>query len=262
MRSLWSQWPHIRRTVAHSGGIFLFDFDGTLAPIAADPSRAGLPEASRAALAHLAGSSRVALGIVSGRKIADLRSLVGLKNIYYIGSHGLEWMPPGGRRQLRATPLQCRRMRRLASQLQHALRDIPGILVEPKVASVAVHYRKANARDVRMAIAEVQRAARQHTPRPRLLKGKKVIELLPPGTRSKGATVKTLLSHLRRRRLPLTVYLGDDVTDETVFRCLGKKDFSVLVGRPRRTRARFYLRSPGQVRRFLKQLGEITICPN
>lgn len=261
MHLLWSQWAHIRRALARGKAIFLFDFDGTLAPIVADPSRARLPETAQAALERLARSPRVTLGIVSGRSIAELRSLVGLRNISYIGSHGLEWTPPGGRRHLGATPAQCRRMRQIARQLQHTLRGLPSILVERKVASVAVHFRKANPLDGRTAVAEVERTARQHVPQLTLLRGKKVVELLPAGANNKGATVKTLLARLRGRRLFLAAYFGDDVTDETVFRCLGKNDLAVLVGRPRQTRARFYLRSPGQVGKFLQQLCEIALCP-
>ncbi len=258
MRSLWSHWFHIRRTLAAKNAIFLFDFDGTLAPIVAHRSRARLPAATRGALAALACSPRVFLGIVSGRELAELRRLVRLRNICYVGSHGLEWVLPGRRPYLRATPGQCRRIRQTADELHRALRGLPGILVERKIASVAVHYRNAEPRHARTALAEVRRIARQHTPRLKLLKGKKVVELLPAGAYSKGATVQALLARLRREhRSGLVAYFGDDATDESVFVRLRKNGLGVFVGKPRRTTARFYLRSPREVGEFLQQLCTI-----
>ncbi len=258
MRSLWSQWPRLRESFAGKNAVLFLDFDGTLAPIVADPSQARIPAATREALAQLACSPRVVVGIVSGRQLAELRRLVGLRNICYVGSHGLEWVLSGGRPHLRAAPAQRRRIRQIADELSRALRGLPGILIERKIASVTAHYRNAKPWHTRTALAEVRRVARQQAPRLKLLEGKKVIEFLPAGAISKGAAVRALLARLRPRgRLPLVVYFGDDATDESVFRCLRKNDLGVFVGKPRRTTARFYLRSPREVCEFLQQLCTI-----
>jgi alpha,alpha-trehalase len=258
LHSLWSRWPGIRQTLSCAFPILLFDFDGTLAPIAADPARARLPEATRKVLARLSRLPCAAIGVVSGRQLAELQRLVRLKNICYIGSHGMEYMLPGGSHHLRATPAQCRRIQHIATQLSLALRGLPGILVERKIASVAVHYRNAEPQHIRRALAEVQRIRKRNVPRLRLLEGKNVVELLPADSSDKGAAVKTLVARLRPRdRKAVVVYLGDDATDESVFGCLGKNDVTVLVGRPRKTRARFYLRSPAQVCNFLRRVCKI-----
>jgi len=259
LRVLWSEWPRIREKLVAGVAILLFDFDGTLAPIVADPSRAKLPRATGLVLARLARSPRVILGIISGRQIAELRRLVDLKNICYVGSHGLEWSLPSGRTMLRATPTARRTARLIAQELRVALRRIPGILVERKVASVAVHYRNASSDHARAVLAAVRGLAKQHAPRVTVLEGKKVVELLPAGVKSKGTAVNALLAHVRRRnRLTLVVYVGDDATDETVFRSLGRSAVTVLVGTPRRTRARFSLRSSAEVRRFAERVGKVT----
>ncbi len=258
MRSLWSQWPRLRESFAGKNAVLFLDFDGTLAPIVADPSQARIPAATREALAQLACSPRVVVGIVSGRQLAELRRLVGLRNICYVGSHGLEWVLSGGRPHLRATPAQRRRIRQIADGLGRALRGLPGVWIERKPASVAVHYRNASQQHARKAVAEAERATRHHASELRLLRGKKIVELLPGGATSKGTTVEALLARLSRgRRSCLVAYFGDDATDESVFVRLRKNGLGVFVGKPRRTTARFYLRSPREVCEFLQQLCTI-----
>ena len=151
MRSLWSQWPQIRQRLAAKNLILLFDFDGTLSPIAPRPSAAIFPAATRAALLALSRSPRVTLGFVSGRILGELRRLVRMKGVYLIGSHGWEWMAPDQVYRLRASAETLRHARRMASQLRPALRGLPGIWIERKVVSVTVHYRGAGARSARAA---------------------------------------------------------------------------------------------------------------
>ena len=85
-----------------------------------------------------------------------------------------------------------------------------------------------------------------------------MFEFLSAGKTSKGAAVQALVARLSaRRRMPAVVYFGKDATDESVLASLGKNHLGVFVGRPRRSRARLYVRSPNQVRRFLEQIGRI-----
>jgi len=258
LRSLWSQWPKVRKLLVGENLILLCDYDGTLAPIAARPSRAKLPELTRAALVKLAGSPRVALGIVSGRELSPLKRLVRLKNVCYVGSHGFEWALPGPGPRLRASGRWSRPLRQMTRELRRALRGLPDVWIKRKITSVAVHYRGAHARQARAARKQIEQVLRRHDSQFRLLEGKKVFEFLPAGTTTKGTAVRVLVARLRaRRRMPVVVYLGDDATDESVFASLGRNDLGVFVGRPGRSRARYYLRSPHEVRRFLEQLGRI-----
>jgi trehalose-phosphatase len=259
LRSLWSQWPQIRHYLAAKNLILLFDFDGTLSPIAPRPSAAIFSAATRAALLALSRSPRVTLGFVSGRILGELRRLVRMKGVYLIGSHGWECMAPDQVYRLRASAETVRHARRIASQLRPALRGLPGIWIERKVVSVTVHYRGAGARSARAARALVLRIARRHASRFHLLHGKKTFEFLPLGDINKGTAVRTLVARLRRRHLPVVVYAGDDASDETVFARLGKRDIGIHVGARKRSRAGFYLRSPRQVCRFLEHLSTIVL---
>lgn len=257
MRSLWSQWPKIQECLGGKNLILLFDYDGTLAPIAAHPSQARLPAAIRAALAQLASSPRVALGVVSGRELRQLQRLVRLKNIYYVGSHGLEWALPGLGPRLRIFPRWSRPLRQITRELRHALRGLPNVWIERKSASVAVHYSGASVHQACSVRTRLARIARRHSAQSKLQEGKKVLEFLPAGTTTKGTAVRGLVARLRRRHFSVVVYFGDDATDESVFACLSRNDFGTFVGRPRRSRARFYLRSPGEVRKFLQRACKI-----
>ena len=259
MRSLWSQWPKIRKLLADKNLILLLDYDGTLVPIVAHPSQARLPAPTRAALKKLAASARVALGIVSGRELSQLKRLVRLKNISYVGSHGLEWALPGERSRLRTRKGRSQSLQKLTSHLRRVLRGLRNVWIERKIATVAVHCRGASVHHARSARKQLARIARQFAAQFRLEEGKKVFEFLPAGTTTKGTAVQALVARLRRRHFSVVVYFGDDSTDESVFACLKKNDFGTFVGRPRRSRARFYLRSPGEVCKFLQRVCKIMV---
>jgi len=94
----------------------------------------------------------------------------------------------------------------------------------------------------------------------RLQRGKRVAEFLPNIPTDKGRTVQAILSQVVKKsgRRLTPVYFGDDVTDEAVFRLLRQEGWTVRVGSLRgRTRARYYLRSPAEVRRWLEWLAEV-----
>lgn len=234
------------------------DFDGTLAPIVPRPHHARLPETARRSLRQLSRRPGVTVGLVSGRAIGDLRPLVGLRGVCYIGSHGEEWMGTDGRLHRRRDIRVLRRIQQMRRELRRKLSRLPGIYVEWKPVSVAVHYRAATPEAARKARREVERDLRNQARGFRLLKGKKMREILPPGKTSKGQAVFAVLARLTRRRKlrPLLLYLGDDVTDETVFQRLRPRDIGIHVGGRARTRARYHLDSPAEVVRFLSRLAE------
>ncbi len=98
--------PHALERAAEWGGawrrsgglVLLLDFDGTLAPIAARPELAAIPERTRAALDRLLGAPGVWAAVVSGWGMADVRERAGIPGIAYAGNHGMEMEGPGLRR--------------------------------------------------------------------------------------------------------------------------------------------------------------------
>lgn len=234
------------------------DYDGTLTPIVARPEQARLAPETRTAL-----EAAVALGapvaVVSGRDLDDIRRLVNLPGLVYVGSHGFDIAGPGG--------LYLRHPGALAllpeldaaeAALVARLAGVPGVQLERKRFSLAVHYRRVPAPQAALVAAAVavEAAAR---PRLRRTAGKMVFELRPALDWHKGRAVEWLLEALGREGpAVLPLYLGDDLTDEDAFRALQMRGLGVVVreGRPRSTFARYALESPLEVRRFLQALGD------
>lgn len=234
--------------------VFL-DYDGTLSPIVTDYRKAGLPDATRAALALL--SERVPVAVISGRDRADVEARVGLPDIYYAGSHGFDIAGPGGLRERPEAGERALGAIEAASiALDAAIADIPGARVEAKTFSIAVHYREVAPDRVPEVEAAADRAAEAH-PALRLGRGKKVIELQPRADWDKGRAVDWL-----RRRTPmgagdpLPIYIGDDLTDEDAFAALAGVGVGLAVrgAEDRATLADFGLPDTDAVRRVLVAL--------
>jgi len=251
-RHLLEAWPQIRRQMRQARRLALLtDFDGTLAPIRSAPDEARLSSPVHNLLDAISKSG-VTVGIISGRSLADLRTRVGLPGAWYVGTHGFSLCRPKGRPLFLATTEQKRAVARARRKLARQLGGLEGVYLEPKDASVAIHYRKAPWRSRLQALDSVRNVL-QESPGLRLLRGKSVWELLPDSPASKWSAIQYILRHeLRGRRL--VFYLGDDSSDEKVFEKL--KDITVAVGKSSQTRARFFLRSPGEVRQFLRNFRD------
>jgi len=231
--------------------VFL-DYDGTLSPTADRPDLATLPEAMREAVAALSGKATVA--IVSGRDLRNLRHLISIPGIFYVGSHGFEMEGPDGRRLDDDPGGRCLpALGRAEDELHEALDGIPGSLVERKRFSVAVHYRLVSAED-RPAIEQAVSTALARHGELRRADGKMVYELRPAVEWDKGTAVLRLLEILGGD--PLPVYVGDDITDEDAFRALQSRGVGVVVSEERRpTAATYRLHGTDAVRSLLQELA-------
>lgn len=241
-----------------AGLLLLADYDGTLTPIVRHPGAAGLEAGVREVLVALVEAPRVAVGLISGRALDDLRGRIRVPGIVYAGAHGLE--VEGGGLAFRHPEARALapRLGELAGLLRRRLRGLPGVWVEPKGLTVAIHYREAPGR-VAARLRRPIRAAVEASGLPiELLPGKRVIELRPAVGWTKGDCALWLRDALAPRvvgRWVLTLYLGDDATDEQVFTALKGQGVTVLVGR-RRTSADFRLRGVPEVHRLLGRLLE------
>src|SRR5579883_1422587 len=106
------------------------DYDGTLAPVTDDPDADTLPADTRAELAALAGHPRAAVGVVSGRDVANLRRRVRLDAAGYAGNHGLEIEVPGERFEYPTAAAARPALADLAAALAEGLRPYPGTWVQ------------------------------------------------------------------------------------------------------------------------------------
>jgi trehalose 6-phosphate phosphatase len=133
------------------------------------------------------------------------------------------------------------------------LERVKGVRIENKGAAVAVHVRGASKSDIAQAERAVQAVARR-LPQLEILRGKKILELVPSGGTDKWHAVQTILHRENAQGIPV-FFLGDDTTDESVFRKLG--GFSIAVGKRRKTAAKFFLRSLAEVRKFLERISQV-----
>ncbi len=192
------------------------DFDGTLSPIAPTPEEAFVLPDCRTSLRQLARQLDL-VAVVSGRSAGEVRRMVGLRKVLYVGNHGLDrW--EAGRHQGRAAARPWRAaLTAVMTSLRRELASLPGLRLEDKGVSFSVHYRGApNHGAARAAVlAAVQRLASPYNLT--LREGKKVVEAGPPAWPGKAEAVVDLVTRLGLRSL---VYLGDDRADMEVFRRL------------------------------------------
>jgi trehalose-phosphatase len=199
------------------------DYDGTLAPITANPDEARpLPE-SVGALRSLAGLHETTTAVISGRALRDLATLSRLPaEVNLVGSHGSEFDIGF----IHALDSDARDLhRKLEAELEQLVLDVPGVSLEVKPASIAVHVRRAEHEAGRRVLAEVHNGPCTWDG-VTTTEGKEVLELAVVKT-DKGNALDTL-----RHQVGATaaIFLGDDVTDEKAFARLAGPDLGVKVG--------------------------------
>jgi trehalose 6-phosphate phosphatase len=210
-----------------SNVLVALDYDGTLAPIVADPALARMRDSTRDLMWELTRLYPVI--VISGRAQADaLKKVRGVGVLEVVGNHGLE---PRHR-----TSRFAAEVRRWLPALEWCAGRFKGVTVEDKIFSVAVHYR--HCREKKKARAALLAAA-QELGDVRIIGGKQVLNVLP-----KGAPHKGLALERERGRLhcDTAIYVGDDETDEDVF-ALDQPGrlLTIRVGQNRRSAANYYL---------------------
>jgi len=223
------------------------DFDGTLAPIVNNPEDARMLPAAAAVLTALSALPDTEVALVSGRALGVLRTLTDFSEIpraiHLVGSHGAEF-DTGFAHDIDEDLLA-----RIVAELNGIAADRPGVTVETKPASVALHVRNASSADGEAALDEARRASKSWDAH--ATAGKAVLEFAVLST-SKGEAVDILREQTASTAV---VFVGDDVTDETAFARLRDDDLGIKVG-PGPTAAGFRVDSPDDVAEALDHLVE------
>jgi trehalose 6-phosphate phosphatase len=195
------------------------DFDGTLAPIVSNPSDARPLPAAADALVALSALPSTYTALVSGRALHVLRELSSMPDsVHLVGSHGAEFDAGF------AHPIDETLLARITAALNDIAANRPGVAVETKPASVALHVRNAGQADGDAALREARTAA--HEWAVHLTEGKAVLEFAVIDT-DKGEAVDILRE---QHDASAVVFFGDDVTDEKAFRRMRESDIGVKVG--------------------------------
>jgi len=230
----------------------LLDYDGTLVPFAETPKAAPPDPELIEIIAGLAEDPANNLVIISGRPRADLEAWFGGLPVSVIAEHGM-WMRKTGQdwRQLKATPIEWKE--RVRPILQLYVDRLPGALLEEKEFSLAWHYRKADPEQASQRAQELIDDLSGYTRNidVQVLEGNKVIEIRNTGVNKGTAAVEWLT--LTPSEFILGI--GDDWTDEDLFRALPETACSVRVG-VAKTAARYHLTNHTTVRRLLREFYE------
>lgn len=262
MRYLFSDWKKLKQKLTEAQLFLFLDYDGTLVPIAEVPRQAIMPESLKALLASLIKLRYLSVAIISGRTLGNLKNMVGLKNIIYAGNHGLQIQGPKIKFKSPVSSSLRLKIQKVGKTLKQKLSKINGVLLENKGLTLSLHYRlvdKKLAPRVKNVFYETV-AGVCFKGDVAVQSGKKVFEVRPAVDWDKGVAAEWLLkrqhSFLKGRKA-LPIYVGDDTTDEDAFKALKKKGLTVFVGKPKASRAQYYLKNTRDVSRFLKKILEL-----
>src|SRR6202790_1774638 len=232
---LFENLPHIASLIRNASPVF----DGTLAPIDVNPGVAAMPPGSRRALRTLEAGHRSSVAIISGRALPDLRERVRMEEIIYAGNHGLEITGPGLHFVEPHAARRVEALEELARHLQVRLRHIPGIDVEGKVLTASIHFRRASASSLAEVYQIVQDAVSPVVSLFQVTQGLKAFEIRPRVNWHKGLAGRWIQEALGWRD-SLSIYMGDDVSDEDAFAAL-KEGVAIRVGGVSGTCAQYHL---------------------
>ena len=259
MKHLGENWHSLWRPNENKILFLGFDYDGTLTPISDHPDQAVLDEQVKGLLDLLAQNPRYKLAVISGRSLTDILQRVGLKNITYVGNHGLEIEGPDIHFQSSLPSYFSEDFQQLVEELKKLLAGFPGAWLEDKGLTLSLHYRQLGAGNMIGLKRSFHKICKSYLTRNAIMvtQGKKVFEVRPPIVWNKGDAVMWLLTKIQAAygvEHLLPVYFGDDATDSDVFKVLRNKGVTVSVGEYFSPSAEYYLRIPSEVKEFLLAL--------
>jgi trehalose 6-phosphate phosphatase len=230
----------------------LLDVDGTILDLAPTPQSVWVPPDLAEALVRLWQSTGGALAFVSGRQLNDLDRIFSPLQLPAIGGHGAEMRVAAGKtpQQPRIAPLDSELKRKFASIAEIA----PGIVIEDKGYSLALHYRLAPEKGAVVRKSAELIYANLPGNGIELLPGKSMIEIKQVGF-DKASAVRELMTYAPfSGRRP--VFIGDDVTDQSVFAAMPEfGGIAISVGE-RLPTVDYCFERPADVRRWLEKLSQ------
>ncbi|CAL9122879.1 unnamed protein product, partial [Musa acuminata var. zebrina] len=247
--------------------VMFLDYDGTLSPIVEDPDSAFMTDAMRAAVRNVARYFPTA--IVTGRCLEKVIDFVGLTELYYAGSHGMDIKGPAKPRhtKAKAKSVLFQPAREFLPMIDGVYRSLlertkstAGAKVENNKFCVSVHFRCVDEKSWGALIEQVRSVLKEY-PKLRLTQGRKVLEIRPTIKWDKGKALEFLLESLGFADCKdvMPVYIGDDRTDEDAFKVLRDRGqgLGILVSKfPKETNATYSLQEPTEVKDFLVRLVE------
>lgn len=234
---------------AHCDWAYFFDVDGTLVDFADTPAAVRISEHLRQLLQELYQCAGEALAIMSGRPISEIDALFPSVQLPVAGQHGAERRNAAGRATRHESTQDLTPVRQ---RLAQAIFDKPGLLLEDKGLSLALHYRR-----IPGLAGFVHQTMEALLPDLQgdycLQQGKSVVELKPAGRDKGRALLEFMGEHPFAGRTP--VFVGDDATDEFGFATVNELGgHSIKVGAGD-TVARWRLENVKAVEQWLRSIS-------
>lgn len=246
----------ILKRYRHAGKRLIFlDYDGTLVPFYPDILKATPDPSLRELLKQLSADSRNRVVIISGRSYRNLEDWLQGLPLDIVAEHGAWYRKAGGAWQaVRDLPVDWKPGIRRVMEMYDG--KTPGSFIEEKNYSLVWHYRNVNAelgeQRAKELCANLRLFSTDHSLQ--ILPGKKVVEVKNQEI-NKGKAAKSIL---REDRVDFIMAIGDDTTDEDIFKAMPARAFTIKVG-DALSAADYFVSSFRDVRRLLKTLaGENT----
>jgi len=240
--------------------LLMTDYDGTLTPHVPNPSEASLVQRAQRNLSALARAPQVRVAVISGRDLGDVSARVGVPGAVYAGCHGLQIDGPGIAFSHPEALAQQQTVRALGEALLRQAEGIEGMRVETKRLGITVHYREVPDEARQRVEVELAQAIQNEGGRLKIFHGTKAIEILPQVAWSKGHCALQIRAWALQALTPpmLSLYMGDDWTDELAFEALLGQAITVRVGPPDvASRATYRLDGVEAVHRLLERLSDM-----
>jgi len=240
------------------------DVDGTISPTAPTPQQAKVSPLCHHYLSILCNQLAL-VATISGRPAAELKNMVRIDGMVYIGNHGLERWIKGHPEFLKDVQGHSKVVKAVIAELAPSLSSIEGVSIQDKGVTATIHYRLCP--EPQLALRHILTAVENSSQAKglRIMQEKMAINLLPPVKANKGTATLHLIEEYK---LHGGIYLGDDITDIDAFRViraasrdLDFRGFAIGIinleaPKELETEADFTLNGVNDVERFLQWISQ------
>lgn len=238
--------------------LFLIDYDGTLTPITRLPELALLNGQTERMLRNIVADRNNTVAIISGRERQFIETQFIGMDVILVTEHGYFIKYPG-EKWISNIDVSLKWKKKILPILNHYVDRCSGSMIEEKHASLAWHYRNADEDIAALRINELKDDLSEilkEEPKLQLLEGEKVLEVKSLVYDKGTAALKLICDD----NYDFILALGDDRTDEDLFRVIPKSGITIKVGN-KPSRAKYNIRNQSQIDRILSLFtsNEVTV---
>lgn len=235
------------KTFFHQNTIYCFDFDGTLAEIIDNPSQVFLKPKTRELLKKL--QTKKPIAVISGRSVADLKGRLGFEPNFLIGNHGIEGLFTE-KNFLEECKKTTKKWLQKISELSKISMNKFNYDIEDKDFSICIHYKNKHHISPE-EIANTTNLISMLDPIPKIIHGKSVLNILPNFNINKGTS---LLEIMKKSQFSHAVYIGDDITDEDVFKLNMNNILTIRIGKKTESNAKYFIQEQTKIDKFISEI--------